>query len=112
MPIPLDRISIVGAGAMGAFYAARFFEMDPDCVSIIAGGERYDRLRELGLVVNGKHYDIPVTRPENSTPSDLILVAVKHHHLPRAMEDMRRAVYYNKNFTAGIAKLQEWGVIP
>ena len=29
-----------------------------------------------------------------------------------AVEDMRRAVYYNKNFTAGIAKLQEWGVIP
>ncbi len=29
-----------------------------------------------------------------------------------AIEDMRRAVYYNKNFEAGLAKLQEWGVIP
>jgi tetratricopeptide (TPR) repeat protein len=26
------------------------------------------------------------------------------------IEDVRRSVYYNKNFTAGIAKLQEWGV--
>jgi tetratricopeptide (TPR) repeat protein len=28
------------------------------------------------------------------------------------IEDVRRSVYYNKNFSAGIAKLQEWGVIP
>jgi hypothetical protein len=28
------------------------------------------------------------------------------------IEDVRRSVYYNKNFAAGIAKLQEWGVIP
>jgi tetratricopeptide (TPR) repeat protein len=28
------------------------------------------------------------------------------------IEDVRRSVYYNMNFTAGIAKLQEWGVIP
>ncbi|MDD5204104.1 MAG: ketopantoate reductase family protein [Desulfobacterales bacterium] len=90
--ISVERISIVGAGAMGAFYAVRFFEMDPHCVSIIAGGERYDRLRQLGLVVNGKHYDLPVTRPEDGSPSDLILVAVKHHHLPQAIADMRKAV--------------------
>jgi uncharacterized protein YvpB len=27
----------------------------------------------------------------------------------RALDDVRRAVYYNKNFLAGLAKLQEWG---
>ena len=27
----------------------------------------------------------------------------------RARDDVRRAVYYNKNFLAGLAKLQEWG---
>ncbi len=26
-----------------------------------------------------------------------------------AVDDVRRAVYYNKNFAAGLAKLQEWG---
>ena len=25
------------------------------------------------------------------------------------LDDVRRSVYYNKNFQAGIAKLQEWG---
>jgi len=28
------------------------------------------------------------------------------------IEDVRRSVYYNMNFTAGLAKLREWGVIP
>jgi len=28
------------------------------------------------------------------------------------IEDVRRSVYYNMNFTAGIARLQEWGAIP
>jgi tetratricopeptide (TPR) repeat protein len=29
-----------------------------------------------------------------------------------ALDDVRRSVYYNKNFQAGIAKLQEWGSAP
>ena len=28
------------------------------------------------------------------------------------IEDVRRSIYYNKNFSAGVSKLQEWGVIP
>ncbi|RJR36479.1 MAG: 2-dehydropantoate 2-reductase, partial [Desulfobacteraceae bacterium] len=76
----------------GAFYGAKLFEMDPRCVSVIAGGERHARLRETGLVVNGKGYDLPLVRPEDASHSDLILVAVKHHHLPQAILDMRKAV--------------------
>jgi len=92
MAVSFNKISIIGAGAMGAFYAARFFEMDPHSVSIIAGDERHARLRERGLVVNGKHYDFRLVRPEEASPADLVLVAVKHHHLPGAVSDMRKAV--------------------
>jgi len=42
--------------------------------------------------VNGERFLIPVTRPEESAPADLIIVAVKHHQLHQAVEDMRRAV--------------------
>ncbi len=31
---------------------------------------------------------------------------------PRAIDDVRRSVYYNMNFQAGLAKLREWGVGP
>ncbi len=92
MNLTFDRISIIGAGAMGAFYASRFFDMDKTCVSLIGAGERYERLRKQGLIINDKHYDIPVTRPDRGISSDLILVAVKHHQLPQAIADMHDAV--------------------
>lgn len=89
----LERISVIGAGAMGAVYASKFYDMDKRCISLIAGGHRYARLSDKGLFVNGKHYAIPVFRPEEKMPpSDLILVAVKNHHLPEAILDMKNAV--------------------
>jgi len=48
---------------------------------------------EKGLIVNNKHYSLPVVRPEDKVPpSDLIIVAVKHHHLPEAIQDMKGRV--------------------
>jgi 2-dehydropantoate 2-reductase len=88
-----QRISVIGAGAMGAFYASKFFEMDRGCISLIAGGERCARLRTEGLIVNGRHYYPSTLSPEEiPAPSDLVIVAVKHQHLPGAIRDLRRAV--------------------
>lgn len=92
----IERVSVIGAGAMGTFYASKLFDMDKDCVTLIAKGERYDRLKEKGLIVNKKHYVIPVGRPEDKNlPSNLIIVAVKHHHLPKAIRDMKNLVGEN-----------------
>jgi len=88
-----ERILVIGAGAMGAVYASKFYDMDKGCISLMAGGRRCARLREKGLFVNGKHYAIPVFSSEEKMPSsDLILVAVKNHHLPEAILDIRNAV--------------------
>jgi 2-dehydropantoate 2-reductase len=87
-----NKISVIGAGAMGAYYASRFFEMGGVDVALIAGGERYERLRDLGLIVNGRPYAIPVRKQEEAAPSDLVFVAVKNHHLQQAIQDMSGAV--------------------
>lgn len=90
---PIKRISVIGAGAMGSVYAAKLFEMDRDCISLLAKGERLKRLKNRGLIVNEKHYALPVTRvQEKGPPSDLIIVAVKHHHLPEAIQDMKNRI--------------------
>ncbi len=47
----LERISVIGAGAMGAVYASKFYDMDKSCISLIAGGHRYARLSGKGLFV-------------------------------------------------------------
>ena len=90
---PINRITIVGAGAMGASYASLFHEMDPGCISLLAGGRLYERLKREGLVVNGKRHVLPIIAPEEDhPPSDFILVAVKNHHLRDAIRDMERLV--------------------
>lgn len=89
----LKRISLIGAGAMGSFYASKLFDMDPHCIALIADGSRYVRLKERGFFVNNRHYVLPVLRPnDDAPPSDLIMVAVKHHHLPGAVDDIRNRV--------------------
>lgn len=78
---------------MGAVYAALLYDTDPGCVSFAARGNRAQRLRRDGLIVNGKLYKIPVVSPEeNSEATDLIMVAVKNQHLACAIRDMRNFV--------------------
>jgi 2-dehydropantoate 2-reductase len=89
----IETISIIGAGALGAIYAAMLYDMDPRCVAFVAGGERAERLRRAGVVVNGKSYHIPVLSPEDRVaPADLVIVAVKYQHLDDAIRDMKNRV--------------------
>ena len=89
----IETISVIGAGALGGAYASIFHDMENHCVSFIAGGDRFERLRREGLIVNGKLYDIPVFKPEDlSPPSDLIIVAVKHNQLNDAIREIKNRV--------------------
>jgi 2-dehydropantoate 2-reductase len=89
----IHTIAVIGSGAMGAAYASVFYDMDSKGISFIAGGERFERLCREGLIVNGKHYPIPVFQPEDrSPPADLLIVAVKYHHLDNAIRDMEHRI--------------------
>jgi len=83
------RIAVIGAGAMGSFYASKLADGNPGGVFLIAAGDRYDRLKNEGFTVNGKPYFLSVLNPgERAAPADLIIVAVKHHHLEEAVGQM------------------------
>ncbi|MGV8081144.1 MAG: ketopantoate reductase family protein [Syntrophales bacterium] len=89
----IHKVSIIGAGALGAAYGALLYDMNPGCVSFVAAGERFERLRREGVIVNGRHYAIPVLAPEDtSPPADLVIVAVKNHHLDAAIGEMKNRV--------------------
>jgi len=84
-----NRIAVIGAGAMGSFYASKLADHDPGSVFLIAAGDRYVRLKSEGFAVNGKPYRLPVLKPdERAVTADLIIVAVKHHHLEKAIGQM------------------------
>ena len=78
---------------MGAAYASRFFDLDPGCIAFLASGERYQRLKLNGVIVNNKPYPINVLSPEDiGHKADLIIVALKHQHLASALPDIRNQI--------------------
>lgn len=90
---PIRSVAVQGAGAMGAYFAEKFYDTPGFSVGLIARGERAGRLKREGLIINGRRYDIPVIDPESAgAPADLIIVALKHHHLADGVHDLRHIV--------------------
>ncbi|MEA3436113.1 MAG: ketopantoate reductase family protein [Thermodesulfobacteriota bacterium] len=89
----IQKVAILGAGAMGAYFASRFFDTPGFSTVLIAKGHRLDKLKTKGLVVNEKSYAIPVIHPDEATSTmDLIIVALKHHHLEEAVQGLEKLV--------------------
>ena len=85
----VESVGIVGAGAMGAAYASMLAVADGFSPFFLASGERYERLKQETLTVNGKQFAVPVRRPQEvAVPVDLLLVALKHHHLAEALPEI------------------------
>lgn len=85
----IRRVMILGAGAVGSYYATQFYNQAIFTTSLIAKGSRARRLVDEGLVVNGRQYFIPVVRPDQQVEkADLIIVVVKQHHLEQAIPDL------------------------
>jgi 2-dehydropantoate 2-reductase len=85
---------IVGAGALGAMYAERLSAAGMS-VAFLAEGDRAQRLRRDGVVVNGTPLRIPVVTPEDQSSQaspDYVLVALKHHQLPGALSLLAASV--------------------
>lgn len=89
----IKNVAVLGAGAMGAVYASKFFDESQFSTVLVARDSRYDRLRAQGLTVNGKLYSVPVVHPdEGAKPMDLIIVALKNHNLSEATNDLKNLV--------------------
>ena len=72
---------------------SQFFDAAGLETVLVARGGRHEKLKADGLVVNGKPYSIPVIHPdEEALPADLIIVALKHHHLAGAIGDLHKLV--------------------
>lgn len=89
----IKKISLIGLGAMGSFFAPRLEKAYGDGFRIIADGERKKRLETEGVTINGVNYKFPVVTPQTTDDvSDLILIGVKGYALDQAMEDIRNQV--------------------
>lgn len=89
----IKKVAVLGAGAMGAYFASRFINAPGFSTGLIAEGDRAEKLKNEGLVINGKSYSFPIfnlNKPES--PVDLIIVALKHNQLTEAISRLGRLV--------------------
>lgn len=89
----IDRVVLCGAGAVGSLYVPPLHDLDPGLLRVLAGGTRRARLLAEGVTVNGRRVEVSTVAPdEPAEPADLLLVAVKQHHLARTIDEARGLV--------------------
>lgn len=86
----IKNISAIGLGAIGCAYNSKLYDLNPEGLKVIAGGERAERYKKDGFIINGKKYDFTYIDPEEKCdPADLIIVSVKANQLNQAIKDMK-----------------------
>lgn len=89
----IKKVSIIGSGAIGATFAATIHDHIGDNLRIIASGERYKRYKAKGFSINKKAYDFNYVQPKELVEkADLLLIAVKYHHLDQVVKEIRNHV--------------------
>ena len=83
-------IYFLGLGALGAKYAASFYDYNPKNIKIITNQNRKEKYTTEGIFVNEKRYDFEyISEIKNNDFPDFIFVAVKSNQLHQAIEDLK-----------------------
>ena len=87
----LEKVAVLGAGAVGAYVLWGLSEKPGIRLGVVAEGERARRLQN-GIGINGKAYHPEVWTPEEAHGADLLIVALKYGALPGALDSIRKVV--------------------
>lgn len=79
----IGSVALIGLGAVGSVLAAQFQKTAPERFTVIADPGRQQKLRQEGVILNGKRHDF--TFAYDTGPKELILIATKATALPEAM---------------------------
>ena len=91
----IQSVAVLGAGAVGSYVIWGLSEKKDIDLSVIAKGERAERLKAEGCLINGKTYHPEVLTPEEAKGVDLLVVSLKYGALAGALDDIREAVGEN-----------------
>ncbi len=92
----IEKIGLIGAGAIGASYCARIVENTELDFKVIANNERINRYKNKGIIINEKKYDFNyLSTQDDIEVLDLIIVAVKYQHLDQTIIDIKNFVGEN-----------------
>ncbi len=89
----LLRIYLIGLGAIGSMYAGKIQEYCPENLKIAVDSQRAERYIRSGITINGETVGFNFVQPaEICETADLIIIAVKQHHLRQTISDIRKLV--------------------
>ncbi len=88
----INTVSILGAGAIGAYLIEGLSRKKDIALSVIAGGDRKTRLEAQGTTINGRQYILNVLTPEEAHGTDLLIVCLKYNALAPALDDIATVV--------------------
>lgn len=89
----IKKVYMIGLGAIGGTYGSRIIENCPESLKIVVDADRAEKYSKTGISANGSKYDFRYVTPENiNEKADLILIAVKQHHLDQILESIRPLV--------------------
>jgi 2-dehydropantoate 2-reductase len=89
----IEKVALIGAGAVGAYFIWGFSEKLADRFCVIAEGDRKERLQKEGLVINHKRYFFPVKIPKEAGAQDLVLIAVKYGTLSESIDMLQQLLH-------------------
>lgn len=88
----IERVALLGAGAVGAYFIWGLSEKLGDRFCVVASGGRKARLEQEGLLINGEKYSLLVKEPDEVKDVDLLLVSSKQDALEEALDDIKKMV--------------------
>lgn len=91
----IKTVAVLGAGAVGAYVIYGLKDTYEENLWVIAEGERGERLKTDGLVINGIPYRLNVKSPKDARGADLLVVCLKYGALADALPDIREVAGAN-----------------
>lgn len=86
------KIAIIGAGAVGCYILWGLSQKENIDISVIAQGDRKERIEHEGFIINDKLYRPAVKTPTEAHGADLVIVSVKYNALQSAVADIKEIV--------------------
>ncbi len=91
----IKSVAVLGAGAVGSYIIWGLYEDKNVRLGVVADGERAERLKANGCMINGEVYRPNIWSPKEAHGVDLLIVSLKYGALPGAMGMIREIVGEN-----------------
>lgn len=89
----IEKVYLIGLGAIGGAYGSKIMENLPDNLHIVVDKERAARYSKPGITVNGRVIPFRFVTPDSiNETADLLIIAVKQHHLAGMLGNIRSLV--------------------